>query len=246
MYGQSHVGLGWVIGAAVRGSDRALRVWCTAAAILPDVDALVILAGKQYYDRFHHTFGHNVFTGMLCTAAAALWFRRRPWRAWAKAVFFVAACFASHLLTDMKLSGWELYLFWPFGSRGYEFQPNLQLGDPVNTVLVAVLMTLPWLMAFWKQVTPLEIVSTRLDRIVLNFFRRRDLACGGCGKPCNNRCDACGAPVCMKHGAIDRRFRIACRACRARPPGGAPCPGTPRAVGAESNPFGGPLRSLSS
>ena len=121
MFGQTHAALGWVVGTVAPGSDRRLRAWCTAAAILPDVDALAMLAGKEYYDRFHHTFGHNVFTGALCVAAAAWHFRGR-WTSTA----LVAACFASHLLTDMKLSGWELHLLWPFCMRGWEFKPNLQ------------------------------------------------------------------------------------------------------------------------
>ena len=43
MYGQAHAGLGWVIGTLAPHSDRRLRVWCTAAAILPDIDALTAL-----------------------------------------------------------------------------------------------------------------------------------------------------------------------------------------------------------
>lgn len=205
MFGQTHAALGWVVGTLAPGSDRRLRAWCTAAAVLPDVDALAMLAGKEYYDRFHHTFGHNVFTGALCVAAAAWHFRGR----WTS-TSLVAACFASHLLTDMKLSGWELHLLWPFSMRGWEFHPNLQLGHPINFVLVYAFMILPWLLAFRRRVTPLELVSPRLDRLLLNAFRRRDLACAACGRPCNNRCDACESPLCMRHARVDLRFRLAC------------------------------------
>jgi hypothetical protein len=113
----------------------------------------------------------------------------------------------------MKLSGWGVYLFWPFGERDYNFVPNLGLGDPINTVLAYVFMTLPWLLAFWKPATPLELISPRLDRIFLNAFRKRTSSCASCGRPCNNVCDGCGSATCMKDGAIDLRFRITCRAC---------------------------------
>ncbi len=208
MFGQAHAGLGWVVGVSAPTTDRRLRVWCAAAALLPDVDALSILLGKQHYDYWHHTFGHNVFLGSVVAAAAAWSFRgrRHASRLWATAL--VAACFASHLLTDARLSGWELYLFWPFSRTGYEFKPNLQLGHPINFVLVYVLMVLPWVLAFWRGVTPLEIVSPRLDRIVTNFFRKRALECAACGRPCNNRCDACQKPTCMRHGRIGWTFRI--------------------------------------
>src|SRR5687767_11111707 len=210
MFGQTHAALGWVVGVASPTSDRRLRAWCCAAGILPDIDAAAMLAGKEYYDRWHHTFGHNVFTGALCVALAAWHFRGRPRRAFWTAVALVAACFASHLLTDMKLSGWELHLLWPFSLRGWEFQPNYQLGAPVNMWLVYLFMILPWLLAFWKPVTPLELLSPRLDRLVVNAFRKRELACAACGKPCNNRCDRCQAPACMRHAKIDLRFRVAC------------------------------------
>jgi membrane-bound metal-dependent hydrolase YbcI (DUF457 family) len=213
MLGQAHAGLGWVIGVVSPTSDRRLRIWCTAAAVLPDVDALTHLAGGAAYDRFHHTFGHNVFTGFLCVAAAAWHFRRHSTRAWFAAVGLVALAFASHLLTDMKFSGWDVPLFWPFSSRGYAFHPLLQLGDPINYVLVILLMAVPWALAFWKQVTPFEIVSLRLDRLFLNLFRRKNRECTACGRACNNRCEECTKPVCLRHGKITWRFRVTCPSC---------------------------------
>ena len=213
MFDQTHAGLGWVIGVAAPTSDRRLRTWCTAAALLPDVDALAMLAGPDSYTRFHHTFGHNIFTGILCVAAAAWFFRGASTRTWLAAIALVALCFASHILTDMKLSGWELKLLWPLNQKGFEFNPNLQLGHPVNYVLVYVFMSAPWALAFWKGVTPLEIVSPRLDRLVLNLFRRKNRDCSACGKACNNRCDTCTRPVCLRHGRVGWRFRVACPDC---------------------------------
>ncbi len=222
MLGQAHAGLGWLIGTASPTSDRRLRIWCTAAAVLPDVDALTILAGKEYYDRFHHTFGHNIFIGALCVFAAAWFFRRSPTRTWLAAVTFVALSFSSHILTDMKLSGWELHLLWPLRRQGFEFHPNLQLGHPINLLLVAVLMILPFALAFWKGVTPLEIVSPRLDRLFLNLFRPRNRECSVCARACNNRCDDCTKPVCMRHGKIGGRFRLRCPPCASAGPAAKP------------------------
>jgi len=212
MYGQTHAGLGWVIGVLPPG-DRRLRVWCVAAALLPDVDAGAILFGMDAYVRWHHKPGHNIFLGILCVLAAGLHFWQRPWKQRVVAMGLVAVCFASHILTDMKLSGWEVYLFWPFSERGYGFQPIFALGHPLNTWLAYTFMILPWLLAFWKGVTPLEILSPRLDRIFLNAFRSKPLECATCRKPSNNECDGCAKPACMKHGRISWRFRISCPAC---------------------------------
>jgi hypothetical protein len=213
MYPQAHAGLGWVIGVLSPTSDRKLRGWCTAAAILPDADAAAMLLGVDAYARWHHKPGHNIFLGLLCVAAATVHFRKDPLRRMLTATTLVALCFAWHLLTDMKLSGWGVYLFWPFGERDYNFAPNWGLGHPLNTWLAYLFMTLPWLLAFWKPATPLELLSARLNQIFLNAFRPRTSSCACCGRPCNNVCDRCGNATCMKDGSIDLRFRIACRAC---------------------------------
>lgn len=213
MYGQTHAGLGWVLGMLPPSSDRRLRAWCTIAAVAPDVDVGAILFGMDAYVRWHHKPGHNVFFGPLLLLIAYPFFHRRPWKERAIAMLLVTAAWASHLLTDMKLSGWEVYLFWPFSERGYGFQPILALGHPLNLWLAGVFMTLPWLLALWKPVTPLELVSPRLDRIFLNAFRKKSRSCSACGTACNNDCDGCGKPACMKHGRINWKFRIACPAC---------------------------------
>jgi hypothetical protein len=129
------------------------------------------------------------------------------------ATTLVAVCWASHILTDMKLSGWEVYLYWPFSERGYGFQPIWALGHPLNLWLAYIFMILPWVLAPWKGVTPLELISPRLDRILLNAFRKKTWDCATCLAPCNNECDTCAKPACMKHGRINWRFRITCPAC---------------------------------
>lgn len=217
MLGHAHAGMGWVIGALAPTSDRRLRIWCTAAAVLPDVDALTHLAGGEAYDRWHHTFGHNIFTGALCVMAAAVYFRDRSFRSWLTALVFVAIAFASHLLTDMKFSGWPVHLLWPANRKEFEFAPMLPLGHWMNLALVGVFSVLPFVLARWKLVSPLEVLSPRLDHLVLNFFRAKNRNCSACGKPCNNRCDGCTRPVCMKHGTLNFRLRLRCPSCLVRP-----------------------------
>jgi membrane-bound metal-dependent hydrolase YbcI (DUF457 family) len=212
MYGQTHAGLGWVLGVLPASSDRRLRAWCTLGAVIPDWDAGARLFGVDAYVRLHHKPGHNLFFCGLFVMVAYFFFHRRPWKERAIAMALIVLAVASHILTDMKLSGWEVYLFWPFSERGYEFQPMLPLGDPINFWLAGIFMTLPWLLAFWKPVTPLEMISPKLDRIFLNAFRKKTSACSTCGSPCNNLCDTCQKPTCMKHGRIDWKFRITCPA----------------------------------
>jgi hypothetical protein len=216
MYGQTHAGLGWVIGMLPPSSDRRLRAWCTLAAVLPDIDAGAMLFGMDAYVRLHHKPGHNLFFCTLGVLASIPFFRGRPAKERWIALALITAAMASHILTDLKLSGWEVYLYWPFSERGYEFHPMLALGHPVNLWLAGIFMSPPWLLAFWKPVTPLELISPRLDRIFLNAFRKKTSSCSTCGSACNNCCDSCGKPTCMKHGRIGWTFRIACPDCASK------------------------------
>lgn len=213
MHFEAHAGLGWMIGMLPRWSERRLRNWCLAAAVLPDVDAVSYFFGPAAYGRWHHTFGHNVFVGLACVALAAWHHRRRGprWAAFAGAL--VAVCFASHLLADAKLSAYTVRPWWPASPAEYEFTPNLGLGAPVNTYLVYTGFATALALALWKKRTPLDVVSPRLDRIVVNAFRRRDRACRACGSPCNNRCDGCQAPTCLRHARVGLGLLLRCPVC---------------------------------
>src|SRR5436189_178311 len=110
MMALAHAGLGWAIGTAVPFSDRRLRIACAAAALLPDLDGLTRLGGSE---RIPHVLGHNLFAGVLCIAAAAWAFRSYALRSWVASFFLVAFCFALHLAIDLKLTGFDLPLYWP-------------------------------------------------------------------------------------------------------------------------------------
>src|SRR5690242_9071626 len=192
MMALAHAGLGWTIGTLAPGSDRRLRIWCVAAALLPEVDALASLLGGSP----PASFIHNMFAGLLCIAAAAILLRDYPARGWAVAVLLVGLSFVLHLVLDALLSGVELRLTWPLSARSGRFKPLLR--PPLVMALGLVLAALPWALAFWKQVTPLEIVSARLDLLFLNLFRAKNRDCRVCGKGCNNRCSTCRQPVCFR------------------------------------------------
>jgi len=215
MHPEAHAGVGWLIGVLAPSSDRRLRNWCLVAALLPDIDAAAYLFGPVAYMNYHHTFGHNIFLGLACTAAAALHHRGAGVRRAVLAAGIVALAFAAHILGDMKLSAYPVVLFWPLSHAEYEIPLNYALGAPINTWLFYASFALVPVLALWRKVTPLDVIATRLDRIFIGFFRARPLACSACGGRCNQRCDGCGEPVCFRHGRLGRGFRIACPRCEA-------------------------------
>jgi len=212
MMALAHAGLGWAIGTAVPYSDRRLRIWCAAAALLPDLDALT-------GSRFHHVLGHNLFAGALCVALAVWGFWSDAGRSWLASFCLVAFCFALHLAIDFKISGYGLPLYWPLSAKGLSASAPLVIpGGAVDIEISIVHLLLPWGLAFWKGITPLEIVSPRLDALFLNLFRYRKYDCYDCGKKCNNRCATCTHPVCFRHGRLGWRFRMTCPSCRSGAP----------------------------
>jgi inner membrane protein len=208
MHLESHAGLGWALGVLTPGADRRLRAWAVVAAIVPDIDAAAYLFGDEAYMNYHHTFGHNVFLG-VSLALVAGWHHPKH----LLAALVTAVAFASHILTDMKLSAYPVVLFWPASRSEYEFTPNLGLGAPINTWLVYLSGVLAVLLAVVKDVSPLELISPRLDRIVKNVFKKKTLSCASCEKKCNEVCDGCAKPVCSRHGKVSVRFKITCPAC---------------------------------
>lgn len=214
MHLPSHAALGWLIGAAAPGSDRRLRAWCTAAAVIPDVEAVTYLLGASTYSQTHHTFGHNAFLGAIVTTAALWHHRDRPWSRRLLAAALVALAFCSHLVTDAALSEYSVRPLWPAHEWRIPLAPR-PLGHPLNTaILVAILPTLA-VLALWRNVTPLDLLSPRLDRAFVNAFRAKTLACATCARPCNERCDACSAPVCSRHARLTLR-RLTCASCNPR------------------------------
>lgn len=229
MHLEAHAGVGWAIGVlATRGARdpaaRRIRSWCLLAAILPDIDAAAYLAGPEAYMNWHHTFGHNVFLGAVAAAAGA-WRVAAAGGSAAPAAVLVALAFASHLASDMKLSAYPVCLFWPVSRAEYEFPDNLALVAPINTWLVYASFAWTALLAVALRLTPLDVLSPRLDRVLVRFFEPRALACAACGRACNERCDGCGAATCFRDGRIARGpVRVLCAACALAPAGRSPYP----------------------
>ncbi len=205
--------MGWLVGNAATGNDSGLRNWCVAAAVIPDIDAASFLFGAEAYSRWHHTFGHNVLLGVAISCISYWQQRARGAGRANRTALLVAVCFVSHLLSDAKLSAYSLKIFWPFSHAEYEFTPNLGLASPINTYLVWASFAAVVLVALWRHVTPLNVFTPRLDRILINAASPSRLTCHVCSKPGSQRCDFCKKVMCLGHAAVERGFRLRCVTC---------------------------------
>jgi len=181
MHLEPHAALGGAIGN-VCGADRELRKWCVIGAILPDIDAVPYIFGAEAYGRWHHTFGHNVFLWAFFVAFVTC--RCRSLRA----LLLSFLSFGSHLITDAKLSGWDLYLFWPLSREGYQFARSVGLEAPINTHLVYYSFVAVALLAMFCRRTPIDLFSPKLDQLLISTFRKKTKKCAVCGNKCNQTC----------------------------------------------------------
>ncbi len=213
MYLQAHAALGWIVGTAAPGTDRRLRNWCVLAACAPDADAVTYVGGPLFFAQWHHTFGHNVWLGLLLVGLAVWQDCDRSWRRRMLTATLVAFCFASHLVTDATMTGWSVMPWWPVSRQHYMWSQSWDLAHPINlwAVLIGLAAVIP--LAFWRKVTPLNIFFPKLDAAFVNAFRRGTKSCHDCGTTCTNECDACAKPVCLKHGRIHWRRGILCAVC---------------------------------
>ena len=198
--------LGWAIGN-IAGKDSRLRRYCTLGAVLPDVDGVGFFFSPTAYDTYHHTYGHNLYTGVLFAVFVA--WRCRSWFAF----MLAGASFGSHLLTDIYLSAWPVFLFWPTSGHGYVSAHSLPLSHPLNIQLIYVGYVVVVLLTVLCKRTPIELISPRIDRLVTTVFSRRRWRCGQCDGRANLRCNGCGKPVCLRHGVIMKGLRLVCAEC---------------------------------
>jgi membrane-bound metal-dependent hydrolase YbcI (DUF457 family) len=203
---EPHAALGWAIGN-VGGADRDLRKWCVIGAVLPDIDAAPYLFGAEAYARWHHTFGHNVFFWALFVGYVTYRFRSL------RAFLLSFLSFGSHLLTDAKLSGWDLYLFWPLSHEGYRFPRSFGLEAPINTQLVYYSFVAIALLALIYRRTPIDLFSPKLDQLLISTFRKKTSTCAMCGKSCNQTCSECQRPVCFRHASVTKGISVLCSDC---------------------------------
>lgn len=213
MLAETHGSIGWLIGLFSPATDRRLRNWCALAATIPDIDALTYLGGQAFYEHWHRTFGHNAFLGLFVTAMAVRAHGDRPPARRAIVAAAVALSFASHLLADAAMTQYEVFLWWPLSRHGYLIDNAHEIGDALHTKIYYGMFVVLLLIAVWKKITPADIVSPRLDRLLINAFRARPHGCAVCAGSCNNACEPCGRPVCMRHAVISTYFEVRCPAC---------------------------------
>ena len=138
------------------------------AASAADVDGISIVFGQEAYWNYHHTFGHNVFAAIICSAVLAAFTRGRR-----IGTFVVClALFHLHFVMDYYGSGrdWHIHYIWPLPGLIWKNAEAWNLYSWQNmAVFLGFLSWTIWIA--WKMGrTPLEAIMPGLDRELLGYL----------------------------------------------------------------------------
>ena len=157
--------------AATPLESKKDRFFVAAASLIPDLDGLGILVSMDYYAKFHHVLGHNLVFAVFISLVAAILAKNK-----AITPLLVFFSFHLHILGDLLGSGagWGVYYFWPFNRYLWEFKPPFQweLDSWQNLLVTAVCVGLIIRFSLSKNRTILEFFSSRLDKTVVDVFKK--------------------------------------------------------------------------
>lgn len=165
-----HAELSWLAAQGLR--ERRDRVLVVCAGLAPDLDGLTLLAGEEWYGRYHHVLFHGYVGALITTAVCAALARQRAWVAGLS-----LAAFHLHLLCDLAGSGpgWPIHYWWPNSMREWFWQGQWDLASWQNS-LIGLAATLACLAcALPLRRTFVEVFSARWDVEVVRTLRRRFL-----------------------------------------------------------------------
>lgn len=183
MHPITHLLTGWTLANLPR-LERRDRVLVTLAALIPDFDGLGVIADiatertnhpLYLYDDFHHILMHNGLFGILLTATAFAFAKRRGLSA-----LLAFLGFHLHLLGDIVGSRgpdgyqWPIPYLVPFSDAWqltWSHQWGLKAWPNVTLTLLLLALALYW---SWKRGrSPLELVSVRADAALARTLRAR-------------------------------------------------------------------------
>lgn len=169
MHLPTHVLSGWVVASLFRDLTPRERALAMVAATAPDLDGLAIVAGREAFETYHHVVGHNLFFGLLVTAAVMAWSTHKRTMGW-----LAFGLFHLHLVMDSFGSGrdWGISYLWPLVQREWVNPWRWDFFSWQNMVAAYGLFFVTVIVAIRQGRTPLETIAPSLDRQLVSLARR--------------------------------------------------------------------------
>jgi inner membrane protein len=178
----THFLAGWTVANSAKVTKRD-RMLIALAGVLPDIDGIGVVIDLftrnkdnpfEYYQRYHHVFGHNLLFSIVATIAAFILAVQKRTTA-----VLVLLSIHLHFLCDIvgsRGSGddfWAVPYFWPFTSRGYYWTGQWPLNGWQNFLITGILLAFTFYWSWKRGYSPLEMVSAKMDRGVVQALRNR-------------------------------------------------------------------------
>ena len=179
----THFLFSWDIASSSIQFDRRARIAITLAGIVPDIDGFGIVIDAitsqtshptSLFSTYHHILCHNLGFALLVTVIAFFLTGRR----WLVAAL-VWVSFHFHLLCDLAGSRspdgyqWAIPYFLPFSdSLQLVWTGQWELNAWQNFVLTGIALSIAFALTIKRGISPLEVFSTKADRILVQTLRR--------------------------------------------------------------------------
>lgn len=169
MHVQTHIMSGWCVADLFQLTPRE-RCFAMIAAAAADLDGLGLIAGMDYYVRYHHVLGHNLCFGVALALILVAFATHRL-----KVFWLSLALFHLHLVLDYFGSGpgWGIRYWWPFSEASYQFIYAWEFMSWQNMAAAAFFLVWTLLIAIKSRRTPLEVIMPSLDRKFIQALHRK-------------------------------------------------------------------------
>ena len=177
----THFLTGWLVANCAR-LNRRERAAITLAGVVPDLDGLGAIAEiltrhstrpLAWFSLYHHQL-HNLAFGLLVAAVSFAVATRR----WVVASLAFLS-FHLHLLEDLVGSRgpdgyeWPVSYLAPFSQAEFAWRGQWALNAWPNYVVTGTLLLMTLYLAWWKGYSPLEMISSRADEVLVATLRKR-------------------------------------------------------------------------
>ncbi len=179
----THFLTGWVLANSL-GLERRDRALVAMAGVIPDVDGLGLVADLatrgsahplNWWSEYHHVLCHNLGFCLLAAALVCGVARNKG-----KTVALSIASFHLHLLGDLLGARgpdgeqWPIPYLLPFSSAWqWTWSGQWALNAWPNMAITALLLSATLHFAWRRGSSPLELVSVRADKAVVEALRGR-------------------------------------------------------------------------
>jgi hypothetical protein len=205
----THLLVAWLIAVPFSLKARDIRL-IAAAGVVADIDGILILYSFDAFKEYHRVFTHNYFFFLAFLPIAVILAVNKR-----KVAVLAFAAFSSHILLDIFASEVVVQPFYPASKAGYGIINYMPM-DLILLVITPVVMVVVFIAALAvvarKHRTPFELVSRRLDTVMVGIFTYPSkYRCRYCKRKAYYRCSRCGAYFCDRH--IGRLLAMKCRDC---------------------------------